>query len=194
MARSFHGHWLVDSSTSVMKDNCISSFINMVIHLMVQTAEPFSGKLILPTNLQVSLLLKRWGQNRKEELQCHSWRDNQQSYRGHTLLELGQAWLGTRQSPLQRTKCSSFSRTSIRRKTWRTRNLWRTERFEEDFNKLLDISHPNLEKTLSENRIRGNLEGRKSEDLNLLQDQRGERIIIEVQKLELLKRFLSVCC
>ena len=45
------------------------------------------------------------------------------------------------------------------------------KKFEEDLNKLLDISHPNLEKTLA----LGNLEGRKSEDLAFLQDQRGER-------------------
>ena len=45
------------------------------------------------------------------------------------------------------------------------------KKFEDDLNKLLDISHPNLEKTLA----LGNLEGRKSEDLKFLQDQRGER-------------------
>ena len=49
------------------------------------------------------------------------------------------------------------------------------EKFKEDLNKLFEISHSNLEKTLSEDRIRGNLEGRKSEDLSFLQDQRGER-------------------
>ena len=49
------------------------------------------------------------------------------------------------------------------------------KKFEEDLNKLLDIAHPDLEKTLSEDRIRGNLEGRKSEDLSFLRDQRGER-------------------
>ena len=47
--------------------------------------------------------------------------------------------------------------------------------FEEGLNKLFDIAHPDLEKTLSEDRIRGNLEGRKSEDLSFLRDQRGER-------------------
>ena len=49
------------------------------------------------------------------------------------------------------------------------------EKFKEDLNKLFEISHSNLEKTLSEDRIRGNLEGRKSEHLSFLQDQRGER-------------------
>ena len=49
------------------------------------------------------------------------------------------------------------------------------KKFEEDLNKLLDISHPNLEKTLSEDRIRGNLVGRKAEDLSFLLNQRGER-------------------
>ena len=52
------------------------------------------------------------------------------------------------------------------------------EKFKEDLNKLFEISHSNLEKTLSEDTedgIRGNLEGRKSEHLSFLQDQRGER-------------------
>ena len=49
------------------------------------------------------------------------------------------------------------------------------EKFKEDLNKLFEISHSNLEKALSEDRIRGNLEGRKSEDLSFPQDQRGER-------------------
>ena len=49
------------------------------------------------------------------------------------------------------------------------------KKFEEDLNKLMDIAHPDLEKNLAQDRIRGNLEGRKSEDLSFLQDQRGER-------------------
>ena len=49
------------------------------------------------------------------------------------------------------------------------------KKFEEDLNKLMDIAHPDLEKNLAQDRIRGNLEGRKSEDLPFLQDQRGER-------------------
>ena len=55
------------------------------------------------------------------------------------------------------------------------KSLDERKKFEEDLNKLFDISHSDLEKTLSEDRIRGNLEGRKSEDLSFLQDQRGER-------------------
>ena len=49
------------------------------------------------------------------------------------------------------------------------------KQFEDDLNKLLDISHPNLEKTLAEDRTLGNLVGRKAEDLSFLLDQRGER-------------------
>ena len=47
--------------------------------------------------------------------------------------------------------------------------------FEEDLEKLLDISHPDLEKRINQDKTLGNLEGRKSEDLDFLQDQRGER-------------------
>ena len=49
------------------------------------------------------------------------------------------------------------------------------KKFEEDLEKLLDISHPDLEKRINQDRTLGNLEGRKSEDLDFLQDQRGER-------------------
>ena len=56
-----------------------------------------------------------------------------------------------------------------------TKSLEDRKKFEEDLNKLLDISHPNLEKTLAQDRTLGNLEGRKSEDLSFLEDQRGER-------------------
>ena len=48
------------------------------------------------------------------------------------------------------------------------------KRYEENLNKLFDISHPDLEKNLAEDRIirEG---GRKSEDLQFLEDQRGPR-------------------
>ena len=50
------------------------------------------------------------------------------------------------------------------------------KRYEENLNKLFDISHPDLEKNLAEDRIirEG---GRKSEDLQFLEDQRGPRKI-----------------
>ena len=44
------------------------------------------------------------------------------------------------------------------------------KKFEEDLEKLLDISHPDLEKRINQDRTHG-----KSKDLNFLQDQRGER-------------------
>ena len=48
------------------------------------------------------------------------------------------------------------------------------KRYEENLNKLFDISHPDLEKNLAEDRIRRE-GGRKSEDLQFLEDQRGPR-------------------
>ena len=48
------------------------------------------------------------------------------------------------------------------------------KRYEENLNKLFDISHPDVEKNLAEDRIRRE-GGRKSEDLQFLEDQRGPR-------------------
>ena len=50
------------------------------------------------------------------------------------------------------------------------------KRYEENLNKLFDISHTDLEKNLAEDRIRRE-GGRMSEDLQFLEDQRGPRKI-----------------
>ena len=64
------------------------------------------------------------------------------------------------------------------------------KRYEENLNKLFDISHPDLEKNLAEDRIirEG---GRKSEDLQFLEDQRGPRKIKMGEKNAQLKRKLG---
>ena len=50
MARSFHSHWLVGVSTSVLKEDFVSSYCHGD---SLVGAEPFSGKTMLPTKLQV---------------------------------------------------------------------------------------------------------------------------------------------
>ena len=59
------------------------------------------------------------------------------------------------------------------------------KKFEEDLNKLLDIAHPNLEKTLAEDRLRR--EETESEQETEVETE--TEIIYEEDKLELLQRF-----
>ena len=49
MSRSFHSHWLVGPSTSVLKEDFVSSYQHGD---SLAGSEPFSGKLMLPTKLQ----------------------------------------------------------------------------------------------------------------------------------------------
>ena len=56
------------------------------------------------------------------------------------------------------------------------KSLQDREAFSNKLSKLFDVSHPELEKKLSEDRIRGNL-GVRAEDLAFLVDQRGARMM-----------------
>ena len=49
MSRSSHSHWLVGSSTSVLKEDFVSSYQHGD---SLAGVEPFSGKFMLPTKLQ----------------------------------------------------------------------------------------------------------------------------------------------
>ena len=49
MARSLHSHWLVGVSTSVLKEDIVSSYHHRD---SIVGAEPFSGETMLPTKLQ----------------------------------------------------------------------------------------------------------------------------------------------
>ena len=76
MARSFHSHWLVGVSTSVLKEDFVSSYHHGD---SLFGAEPFSGKIMLPTKLQALKLhffLKERRIQEEEEFNCHSRRDN----------------------------------------------------------------------------------------------------------------------
>ena len=174
MSRSSHSHWLVGSSTSVLKEDFVSSYQHGD---SLVGAEPFSGKLMLPTKLQ-TLKLHFF-------LKDEAGRKNSTVTPGEITSKVTEvikhywslAGFETVSSPknkiaklLQTYQTHLKSRNLTNKKSQEDR-----KKFEEDLNKLLDISHPNLEKTLAEDRIRGNLEGRKSEDLSFLQDQRGVR-------------------
>ena len=53
MARSFHSHWRVGVSTSVLKEDFVSSYPHGMVHGdSLVGAEPFSGRIVLPTKLQ----------------------------------------------------------------------------------------------------------------------------------------------
>ena len=174
MARSSFSHWLVGLSSSVLKDEFVSSYRHGD---SLDGVEPFSGKLMLPTKLQTLKLhfFLKDAKGRKDsnvtpgeitskvsEVIKHYW---------------NLAGFETVSSSKNRiTKLCDNYKDQLKKKNMTNPKTQRDRKtFEEDLNKLFDIAHPQLEKKLAEDRIRGNLDGKKSEDLSFLQDQRGER-------------------
>ena len=143
----------------------------------LEDVAPFSGKLMLPTKLQV--------------LKLHLFLRDEAGKKNRTVSQgeitskavkivkyyWNLAGFETVVSPKNViAKLVKAYQDQLKNKTKENKkSLDDREKFKEDLNKLFEISHSNLEKTLSEDRIRGNLEGRKSEDLSFPQDQRGER-------------------
>ena len=174
MARSFHSHWLVGLSSSVLKEEFMSSYHHGD---SLVGAEPFSGRLMLPTKLQ-TLKLHFY-------LKDEAGRKNSTVTPGEITSKVTEviqhywslAGFPTVSSPENKiTKLlQSYQSHHKNRNLTNKKSLEDRKQFEDDLNKLLDISHPNLEKTLAEDRTLGNLVGRKAEDLSFLLDQRGER-------------------
>ena len=67
MARSSFNHWLVGLSSSVLKDEFVSSYRHGD---SLDGVEPFSGKLMLPTKLQTLKLHFFLRCERMKGLQC----------------------------------------------------------------------------------------------------------------------------
>ena len=87
-------------------------------------------------------------------------------------------WLDSIQSRSTWTKISKlhdgYKDQQKKRNMTNKKSVEGRKRYEENLNKLFDISHPDLEKNLAEDRIRRE-GGRMSEDLQFLEDQRGPR-------------------
>ena len=171
MARSLHSHWLVGLSTSALKEDFVSSYHHGDSLL---GAEPFSGKLMLPTKLQAlkfHFFLKDEAGRKNSTVTPGEITSKVTEVIKHYWWCL--AGYETLSSPKNKiTKLlQDYQYQHKKRNMSNKKSLEDRKKFEDDLNKLLDISHPNLEKTLA----LGNLEGRKSEDLKFLQDQRGER-------------------
>ena len=175
MARRLHDHWLIgDWSVNVSPESRVCEFLHGDD---VEDVALFSGKLMLPTKLQV-LKLHLF-------LRDEAGKKNRTVSQGEITSKVVKivkyywnlAGFETVVSPKNViAKLVKAYQDQLKNKTKENKkSLDDREKFKEDLNKLFEISHSNLEKTLSEDRIRGNLEGRKSEDLSFLQDQRGER-------------------
>ena len=174
MARRLHDHWLIGLSTSVLSHEFVTSYNHGDD---VEDVAPFSGRLMLPTKLQVLKLHLFF----RDE----AGKKNQHVSKGEITAKVVKivkyywnlAGFETVVSPknfivklVEAYQVQHKKKNMMNKKTLEDRKT-----FEEGLNKLFDIAHPNLEKTLAQDRTLGNLEGRKSEDLSFLQDQRGER-------------------
>ena len=174
MARSFHSHWLVGASTSVLREDFVSSYHHGD---SLVGAEPFSGRIMLPTKLQALKLhffLKDEAGRKNSTVTPGEITGYVAEVIKHYWVLAGYETVASPKNKIAKLlKDYQFQHKNRNKK--HKKGLEDRSKFEEDLNKLLDIAHPNLEKILSEDRTRGNLVGRKSEDLKFLQDQRGER-------------------
>ena len=174
MARRLHDHWLIGLSTSVLTHEFVTSYQHSED---VEDVVPFSGKLMLPTKLQVLKLHLFF----RDEAGKKNQNVSKGEITSKVMKVLKYYWnlagFETLADPrFKVTKLVECYQDQLKKRNMSNKkSLEERKKFEEDLNKLLDIAHPDLEKKLTQDRIRGNLEGRKSEDLSFLQDQRGER-------------------
>ena len=178
MSRSKFTHWLVGSSTDVLKDDFISACLSAE-EIDFKSWLPFSGKLQLPTKLEVLKL-------------CLFIRDEVGKKNRHvspgsinsTVADIIKKYWDmagfetkdriNREVKLVLDEYQGLlkSKSRMTEKCVKAReNFLKTE----DGNwQLFDISHSDLEKKLEQDRIRNNL-GILSEDLEFLKDQRTAR-------------------
>ena len=127
MLRSSHSHWLVGSSTSVLKEDFVSSYHHGD---SLAGVEHFSGKLMLPTKVQtlkLNLFLKDEARRKNSTVTPGQITSKVTEVIKHYCILAGYETLCT----LPRIRLPSFSRTtstSINIPRCQTRNLWRTER------------------------------------------------------------------
>ena len=158
MARSFHSHRRVGVSTSVLKEDFVSSYPHgMAWHGMVHGdslvgAEPFSGRIVLPTKLQALKLhffLKDEAGRKNSTVTPGQITGKVAEVIKHWVLA-GYETVTSPQNKIAKLWRTTSSSTKI--ETRSTRKVWSTEvnlkRISINCWTLLS-AHPNLEKILS---------------------------------------------
>ena len=151
MARRLHDHWLIGLSTSALSYEFITSYK----HGDDVEVGPFSGRLMLPTKLQV-LKLHLF-------LRDEAGKKNQNVSKGEITAKVvkvlkyywnlaGYETLATPKHKVEKL-VEAYQDQLKKRNMTNKKSVEERKKFEEDLNKLLDIAHPNLEKTLAEDRL-----------------------------------------
>ena len=178
MSRSKFTHWLVGSSTDVLKEDFISACLSAE-EIDFKSWLPFSGKLQLPTKLEVlklCLFIKDVVGKKNSHVNPGSINytvaDIIKKYWDMAGFETRDRINREVKSVLDEYQGLLKSKSRMTEKCVKAReNFLKTE----DGNwQLFDISHSDLEKKLQKDRIRNNL-GILSEDLEFLKDQRTAR-------------------
>ena len=179
-SRSNHDHWLVGRSTTVLKEEFVTSF-KTNNNFVMSDWFPFNGKLKLPTKeevLKLTLFLRD---------ECG--RNNRYVKPGSLYFTVAgvvqkyweMAGFETR-TPFHRDvkklveTYQGLMKSKNRSQPGKhDKDIAGREDFLNDCNKLFDVAHSGLEDRLMKDRILGNL-GSKKTDLSFLQDQRGPRV------------------
>ena len=181
-SRSKYSHFSIGFSTSVLKDDFVLAF-ETDENFDIKSWLPFKGKLKLPTQMEVLKLVLF--------LRDEAGTNNHGVSAGgiyNSVAEIVQKYWARAgfitKSRIEREveKIHMEYKKLLKNKTKTTpsfvkarENFLMSENDKgEKIEKLFDVGHSDLEKTLEQDRIRGNL-GVRDEDLDFLKDQRGER-------------------
>ena len=178
MSRSKFTHWLVGSTTDILKEDFISACLSAE-EIDFKSWLPFSGKLQLPTKLEVlklCLFIKDVVGKKNSHVNPGSINstvaDIIKKYWDMAGFETRDRINREVKSVLDEYQGLLKSKSRMTEKCVKARkNFLKTENGNWQ---LFDISHSELEKKLQKDRIRNNL-GILSEDLEFLKDQRTAR-------------------
>ena len=181
-ARSKYSHSFIGSSTSVLKNDFILSF-KTDENFDIKSWLPFTGKIKLPTEMEV---LKLCLFLRDEAGRTNQWVKVEDIYKSvaqvvkkywdragfitKSRLDREVEKIHKEYQKLQKDKNRSTPSCVTAREMFLMSKNDKGEKIE----KLFDVGHKDLEKSLEQDRIRGNL-GVRNEDLSFLLDQRGDR-------------------
>ena len=181
-SRSKYSHSFIGISTSVLKDDFVLSFKNDE-NFDLKSWLPFKGKIKLPTELEVLKLVLFL---RDEAGRTNNWVRVEDIYKSVASVvqkywDMAGFITKTRvdrevekiHKEYQKLKKDQNRQTPSCVKARENFLMVRNDK-DERREKLFDIAHKDLEQKLQQDRIRGNL-GVTDDDLNFLQDQRGER-------------------
>ena len=149
MSRSSHSHWLVGSSTSVLKEDFVSSYQHGD---SLAGEKPFSGKLMLPTNLQTLKLhffLKDEAGRKNSTVTPGEITSKVTEVIKHYWSLAGYETLSSPKNKITKL-LQDYQYQHKKRNMSNKKSLEDRKKFEEDLNKLLDIAHPDLEKNLAQ--------------------------------------------